>query len=140
MLGSCWVVIVGFVDFVVLLVSGNTELFCVCFLIVNNCKLFVALFCTKEVLFFGPICGRKSVNFLLFFLAFGTHLIKDIESSLFFLCSLFLFSVLVSISILFRRGLNFFLVFSLCASSLIGCKSIFFWKTFLYGVSKGGGP
>ena len=60
----CWVVIVGFVDFVVLLVSRNTELFCVCFPIVNNCKLFVALFCTKEVLFFGPICGRKSVNFL----------------------------------------------------------------------------
>ena len=104
--GGCWVVIVGFVDFVVLLVSRNTELFCVCFPIVNNCKLFVALFCTKEVLFFGPICGRKSVNFLLFFLAFGMHLIKDIESSLFFLCSLFLFSVLVSISILFRRGLN----------------------------------
>ena len=104
--GVCWVVIVGFVDFVVLLVSGNTELFCVCFPIVNNCKLFVALFCTKEVLFFGPICGRKSVNFLLFFLAFGTHLIKDIEPSLFFLCSLFLFSVLVSISILFCRGLN----------------------------------
>ena len=87
---ACWVVIVGFVDFVVLLVSGNTELFCVCFPIVNNCKLFVALFCTKEVLFFGPICGRKSINFLLFFLAFGTHLIKDIEPSLFFLCSLFL--------------------------------------------------
>ena len=86
--------------------SGNTELFCVCFPIVNNCKLFVALFYTKEVLFFGPICGRKSVNFLLFFLAFGTHLIKDIEPSLFFLCSLFLFSVLVSISILFHRGLN----------------------------------
>ena len=86
--------------------SGNTELFCVCFLIVNNCKLFVALFCTKEVLFFGPICRQKSVNFLLFFLAFGTHLIKDIEPSLFFLCSLFLFSVLVSISILFCRGLN----------------------------------
>ena len=106
--------------------SGNTELFCVCFPIVNNCKLFVALFCTKEVLFFGPICGQKSVNFLLFFLAFGMHLIKDIEPSLFFLCSLFLFSVLVSISILFRRGLNFFLVFSSCALSLIGCKSIFF--------------
>ena len=61
---GCWVVIVSFVDFVVLLVSRNTELFCVCFPIVNNCKLFVALFCTKEVLFFGPICGRKSVNFL----------------------------------------------------------------------------
>ena len=103
---GCWVVIVGFVDFVILLVSRNTELFYVCFPIVNNCKLFVALFCTKEVLFFGPICGRKSVNFLLFFLAFGTHLIKDIEPSLFFLCSLFLFSVLVSISILFHRGLN----------------------------------
>ena len=84
----------------------------------------------KEVLFFGPICGQKSVNFLLFFLAFGTHLIKDIEPSLFFLCSLFLFSVLVSISILFHRGLNFFLVFSSCVSSLISCKSIFFWKTF----------
>ena len=55
-INSCWVVIVGFVDFVVLLVSGNTELFRVCFSIVNNCKLFVALFCTKEVLFFGPIC------------------------------------------------------------------------------------
>ena len=33
-------------------------------------------------------------------------MIKDIEPSLFFLCSLFLFSVLVSISILFHRGLN----------------------------------
>ena len=99
--------------------SGNTELFYVCFLIVNNCKLFVVLFCTKEVLFFQPICGQKTINFLLFFLAFGMHLIKDIESSLFFFCSLFLFSVLVSISILFHRGLNFFLVFSLCASSLI---------------------
>ena len=87
--------------------SRNTELFCMCFPIVNNCKLFVVLFCIKEVLFFGPICEQKSVNFLLFFLAFGMHLIKDIESSLFFFCSLFLFSVLVSISILFYRGLNF---------------------------------
>ena len=34
-------------------------------------------------------------------------MIKDIEPSLFFLCSLFLFSVLVSISILFHRELNF---------------------------------
>ena len=38
------------------------------------------------------------------------HLIKDIEPSLFFLCFLFLFSVLVSISILFHRGLNYFIV------------------------------
>ena len=58
------------------------------------------------------------------------HLIKDIEPSLFFLCSLFLFSVLVSISILFRRGLNFFLVFSSCVLSLISCKSIFFLENF----------
>ena len=71
--GFCWVVIVGFVDFVILLVSGNTELFCVCFLIVNNSKSFVAFFCIKEVLFFGPICGQKNVNFLLFFLVFKTH-------------------------------------------------------------------
>ena len=89
----CWVVIVGFVDFVVLLVSGNTELFCMCFLIVNNCKLFVALFCTKEVLFFGPICGQKSINFLLFFLAFGMHLIKTLNQACSFfvlvLCSCF---------------------------------------------------
>ena len=34
-------------------------------------------------------------------------MIKDIEPSLFFLCSLFLFSVLVSISILFHRRLNY---------------------------------
>ena len=54
---GCWIAIVGFVDFVILLVSRNTELFCVCFLIVNNCKLFVAYFCTKEVLFFESICG-----------------------------------------------------------------------------------
>ena len=91
---GCWVVIVGFVDFVVLLVSKNAKLFCICFPIVNNCKLFVALFCIKEVLFFEPICGWKSVNFLLFFLTFGTHLIKNIEPNLFFLysysCSLFL--------------------------------------------------
>ena len=61
--GVCWVVIVGFVDFVVLLVSGNTELFCVCFPIVNNCKLFVALFhrirfFKNRALFLSPYFGR----------------------------------------------------------------------------------